>query len=213
MIRLLFGFLFSLLIVSAVLNPAQAQSCNPAVVSYLVRDEKGELMSAENLKTLAAGFLEEKVGNSLVYVDEVSFAEDGVTFYWPESVEWQKGKKSPSLTFANAETCTMNLTQIVLVHNKKKMRLVFNVDIARAQKDRRPVIDSIALPGRNLRIEPRRLVAGGEQNYPGNEMEEGGLIFRCRHANGPPKDSPNAFSSTVTQTYQKATSPGIETET
>jgi len=49
----------------------------------------------------------------------------------------------PALGFANAATCTLHLTEVTLTYHDKKMRLIFNVDIARSQSDRRPVVDSI----------------------------------------------------------------------
>lgn len=123
-------------------TPAQAQSCNPAVVHYIMRDEKGAVITGDELKAVHQQ-LPETVGNADTSVGEVSFAADGVTFYWPESVEYPKGKKVPVLEFANARTCTLNLAQVDLTYRGKQMHLLFNIDIARSQDDRRPVIDSL----------------------------------------------------------------------
>jgi len=121
---------------------AKAQSCNPAVVSYIVRDEKGNVVGGEELKTLQQQ-LPKTIGNADVAVGEVSIASDGVSFYRPESVDWDKGRKVPALEFANAKTCTLNLPAVDLTYQGKKMRLIFNISIERHQDDRRPVVDSV----------------------------------------------------------------------
>jgi hypothetical protein len=123
-------------------NQIRAQSCNPAVVNYLVRDENGKLLSEAELKSVYEQ-LPKSIGDGHTYLGEVSFADDGNTFYWPESIEWKNGRKVPSLKFANAATCTMHFPEVTLMHRNKKMRLIFNIDITRTQPDRRPVIDSL----------------------------------------------------------------------
>jgi len=123
-------------------NPSRAQSCNPAVVNYIVRDEGGKVLSEAELKSVYEQ-LPKSIGDAHTDVGKVSFEDDGKTFYWPESVDWEKGKKVPSLQFANAETCTMHLTEATLTYHNKRMRMIFNIDIARKQPDRRPVVDSL----------------------------------------------------------------------
>ena len=107
-----------------------------------MRDEQGSVIGKEALKTIQQQ-LPKVIGNADTSVDEVSFAGDGVTFYWRESVEWGKGKKVPALHFANAKTCTLNLAGVDLTYHGKTMRLIFNITIDRYQDDRRPVIDSL----------------------------------------------------------------------
>ena len=121
---------------------ANAQSCNPAAVSYIVRDEKGSVIGGEELKALQQQ-LPRTIGNADVSAGEVSIASDGVSFYRPESVDWDKGKKIPALEFANAKTCTLNLPSVDLTYHGKTMHLVFNISIERHQDDRRPVVDSL----------------------------------------------------------------------
>ncbi len=123
-------------------NPARAQSCNPAVVNYLVRDEAGNVLSEAELKAVYEQ-LPKSIGDAHTSAGEVSFADDGESFYWPESVDWEKGKKAPSLHFANAAACAMRLTEVTLTYHSKRMRLIFNIDIDRKQPDRRLVIDSL----------------------------------------------------------------------
>jgi hypothetical protein len=123
-------------------NPAHAQYCNPAVVNYILRDENGKVLTDTETKTVYEQ-LPKAIGDARLYLGQVSFAEDERTFYWPESVDWQKGRKQPSLEFVNSETCTMQLTEVALVYHGKKMRLVFDIIIARSQSDRRLVVDSL----------------------------------------------------------------------
>jgi hypothetical protein len=132
------GVLALLLLLTAA--SADAQSCNPAAVSYIVRDEQGRVVGAEELKTLQ---IPKVVGNADTSVGEVSLASDRVNFYRPESVDWDKGSKLPALEFANAKTCTLNLPTVELTYHGKTMRLIFNINIDRHQPDRRPVIDSL----------------------------------------------------------------------
>jgi hypothetical protein len=37
----------------------------------------------------------------------------------------------------------MHLSEVTFVYHEKRMRLIFNIDIARNQPNRRPVIDSL----------------------------------------------------------------------
>jgi len=124
------------------LTSVSAQFCNPAVVDYIVRDEKGTVLSGDPLKTIHQQ-LPETIGNAGTAVSEVSFTSDGVTYYWPESVDWEKGKKVSALAFANASTCTLNLPQVELAYQGMKMTLIFEINIERKQDDRRMVIDSL----------------------------------------------------------------------
>lgn len=123
-------------------NLAHAQSCNPAMVSYFVRDENGRLLTEAALKSVREQ-LPESVGEARVFTGQTSLAEDGKTFHWNESADWAKGVKVPSLQFINNEACAMRFGEVRLTYRGKKMRLIFNLEITRAQPDRRPVIDSL----------------------------------------------------------------------
>lgn len=127
---------------SATRNLAYTQYCNPAVVNYILRDENGKVLTETEIKTVYEQ-LPKAIGDARLYSGQVTFAEDDRTFYWPESVDWQKGRKLPSLEFVNSETCTMQLTEVGLTYHGKKMRLVFDINIARSQPDRRLVVDSL----------------------------------------------------------------------
>lgn len=121
---------------------ASAQFCNPAVVDYIVRDEKGNVLNVEELNTIHQQ-LPKTIGNGDTGVGEASFTSDGVTYYWPESVDWEKGKKLSTLEFANAGTCTLQLPRVDLSYHGMKMTLIFEISIERKQDDRRMVIDSL----------------------------------------------------------------------
>ena len=119
-----------------------AQSCNPASVYYIVRDEKGTVLSKEDLQAMVEQ-LPKKIGDATVWSTEVSFKPDKQTFYWPESVDFDKGTKVPALGLSNAATCTLHLTEVELKYKGRTMRMIFNIDITRYQKDRRQAIDSL----------------------------------------------------------------------
>jgi len=134
------GILLGLLFLP--LTSANAQFCNPAVVDYIVRDGNGTVISGEELKIIHQQ-LPKTIGNANTEVTEVSFTSDEITYYWPESVDWEKGKKVSSLGFANASTCTLNFPRVELTYQGMKMTLIFDISIARTQDDRRIVIDSL----------------------------------------------------------------------
>jgi hypothetical protein len=128
------------------------QSCNPAVVSYIVRDETGKVLGATELKTLAEQ-LPKQIGDATTSVNETSFAPDKRTYYWQESVEWEKGERLPSLQFSNAGICAMRFGEVRLRRNEKTMRLIFDIEILRFQQDRRPVIDSLPFQNGTFRLD------------------------------------------------------------
>jgi hypothetical protein len=91
--------LFVGLLILATCTPAsstRAQYCNPATVSYIVRDENGKVLDEAALKSVYEQ-LPKRIGETQVEVGETSFADDAKTFYWPESVDWPKGKKVAGL--------------------------------------------------------------------------------------------------------------------
>ena len=129
-----------------------AQSCNPASVYYIVRDEKGAVLSTQELQTIVDQ-LPKEIGDATVGILEVSFAPDKQTFYWPESVDFDKGTKVPALGLSNAATCTLHLTEVELKYKGRTMRVIFNIDIARYQKDRRQAIDSLKFQNGVFRLD------------------------------------------------------------
>lgn len=134
------------------LSSSKAQSCNPASVYYIVRNEKGVVLSKTELQTIYDQ-MPKQIGDATVGVNEVSFTPDRKTYYWPESADWDKGMKVPALLFSNAGTCTLHLTEVSLMYHGRSMRLLFNVDIARHQEDRRQVIESPRFQAGTFRLD------------------------------------------------------------
>ena len=135
-----------------VFRPSFAQSCNPASVFYIVRDEKGQVVSSADLESIAAQ-LPKTIGDATTGANEVSFKSDKRTYYWHEDADYEKGSKLPALLFANAATCTMHLGEATINYHGKKMRLIFNIDINRNQDDRQQVIDSLPMTDGTFRLD------------------------------------------------------------
>ena len=72
-------FTIILLISFIIAGGAEPQSCNPAVVGYVVRDEKGRVLNEAELQTIYAQ-LPEKIGNAGLEAGQVSVAENGRNF-------------------------------------------------------------------------------------------------------------------------------------
>jgi len=121
-------------------------------VYYIVRDEKGKVVSSADLSVIYKT-LPEKIGDASTSAEEVSFKADKQTYYWPENADWDKGTKVPALLFANAATCTMRLGEVTLSYRGLTMRLRFDVDINRTQDDRRQVIDSLRFQDGTFRLD------------------------------------------------------------
>lgn len=136
------SFWLLLILTLVVTKSAFGQSCNPAAVSYIVRDEKGNVLSVEDLKTIAEQ-VPKQIGDAATSVSETSLAADNLTYYWPEEVDYPKGTKIPTLEFANSAACAMRFSEVTLTRNNNKMRLVFDIEILRFQNDRRPVVDGL----------------------------------------------------------------------
>src|SRR6266487_1815683 len=126
---------FTILLLVFLATGVEPQSCNPAVVSYIVRDEKGSVLNETELQTLYAQ-LPKKIGDAWLEAGQVSVAENGENFYWPESVDWSKGRKEPALEFANAATCTMQLSEVTLIYHGRRMHLILNTEMYPTQRKR-----------------------------------------------------------------------------
>jgi len=135
-----------------VYKPAFPQSCNPASVFYIVRDERGKVVSTADLASIAAQ-LPKNIGDATTGANEVSFKPDKQTYYWHEDADFEKGSRMPALLFANAATCTMHLGEVTINYHGKTMRLIFNIDIDRTQDDRQQVIDSVKLQNGTFRLD------------------------------------------------------------
>jgi hypothetical protein len=132
--------LLLLLVFLLMLAPiSYAQSCNPASVAVLLRDSNGTALSEADVKTVAAA-LPKEIGDAGVWVGNTSLAADQKSYYWEEQTDFEKGKKMPALMFSNAGTCTMHLNEVRVDYQGMQMTLVFNINIERSTRDRRPLI-------------------------------------------------------------------------
>jgi hypothetical protein len=161
-----------LLILLLFITPATTrQSCNPAVVDYIIRDEQGQVLTEAEVKSIVSQ-LPKEIGNAVVSDTQISFAADKKTYYWPESVEWADGTKVPAISFANASTCTLHLEEVTLIHHQKKMRLIFNIDIARSQNDRRPVVDSLRFQEGTFKLDLTGWTKEEDKPIPANRWKK-----------------------------------------
>ena len=131
--------LLMILMAAAVVTPAQF--CNPTRADYIVRDEKGKVVSGPDLKSIAEQ-LPEEIGDASVYPGEIAQTSDG-SYLWPESVEWQSARKQPAMGFSNAGTCKMFLGEVTLTYHNRKMHLVFNLNTGRGETYHRLLVDSL----------------------------------------------------------------------
>src|SRR5580765_7808493 len=102
---------------------AHGQSCRPAELNYIVRDDKGNVISESSLKKV---FKQVKPPTS--GIGTVSFAEDGklVGYSGKEPKETR-----PSIFFVDAKTCRMKVGEVALTRGRETMRLIFDLDIDR----------------------------------------------------------------------------------
>jgi hypothetical protein len=128
-----------------------AQSCRPAELNYIVRDESGNVMSETMLKRV---FRQMKPPTS--GVGSVAFADDG-------KLVGYSGKEPktivPAIFFVDAAACKLKIADIVLTRDSETMRLVFDLDIDR----RAYTIDSVPFRAGTYRLDQRE-IADIDQN-------------------------------------------------
>jgi hypothetical protein len=144
--------LFAIALLLGFAGSVKAQYCNPAAVSLIVIDEKGAMLTEEDVKALAAT-LPKQIGDADVEASEARLAPDNKSFYWWDSTDWAKGRKIPVISFANYGTCEMRLGEATLEHHGRKMRLIFDLEITRATKNRRPVIEAPKFQNGTFRLD------------------------------------------------------------
>ena len=131
------GLFVSVLLLSAPYlsaHEAYGQSCRPAVLKYIVRDEKGKNLSEAELESVR-----KQMAQPAGEVSMVSLAEDG-EIYSEYSAEAKEAKtKLPALYYADAKSCELDVKEVTLQHAGKTMRLIFKLNIYR----RAIVIDSL----------------------------------------------------------------------
>jgi hypothetical protein len=121
------GILLGLLLLP--LTTVSAQSCNPAAVNYIVRREG----QRHQRKTKDYSSATSRNNRKWKHRSRRSiFTSDGVTYYWPESVDWDR-KEGVDIGVCNAATCTLSLPRVDLEYHGMKMTVVFDISIERHQ--------------------------------------------------------------------------------
>jgi hypothetical protein len=134
-----------------------AQICPTVGVTYLVRGDDGQLLSAADLTAIIRHFppvtepgstsRQTPERNVVVGVDRIFLNEDGTLPATEESVQRAISNPTMALRFASGG-CEMHFGEVVLTHQGKTMRLIFNIDLGgtmngRFSQRQRPVIDSV----------------------------------------------------------------------
>jgi hypothetical protein len=135
-----------------------AQSCQPAAVDYIVRDEGGKVLGEIELKAVYERMskLPSEVGD--VYVGTAFLATGWKTFYSPYSEDRKNGEKVPVIAFEHSGPCHLKFTDATLEYDGKKMRLIFAVDIpSKEQPVHDMVIDSLPFQGGTFKLDPSGL--------------------------------------------------------
>jgi len=116
------------------INEAFGQSCRPAVVSYLVRDEKGKVLNETELVLIS------KEMTSRWGIRQIAFSEDGKSVISEYSEDAKRAvNQVPVLTVSNATKCELWLKEVTLRYGARTMRLVSNLHVYR----RAVAIDSL----------------------------------------------------------------------
>jgi hypothetical protein len=74
------GISIVLLLICGSVSSSLAQSCNPAVVSYLVRDEKGNLLNQKDLQPIYEQ-LPKSIGDADTFLGEIALADNWQILY------------------------------------------------------------------------------------------------------------------------------------
>jgi hypothetical protein len=123
---------------------AFGQSCRPAVVSYIVRDEKGSVLNETDLglmsREMTSGWGTRKI----------AFSEDGKSLISEYSEDAKRAvNQVPVLTVSNATKCELWLKEVTLRYGARTMRLVFNLHVYR----RAIAIDSLPFADGTFQLE------------------------------------------------------------
>jgi hypothetical protein len=124
---------------------ASAQSCRPAELNYIVRDEQGNVMSDTTLRRV---FKQVKPPTS--GVGSVAFADDGKLVGYSGK---EPKRTLPAIYFADAAECKLKVGEVVLNNGGDTMRLLFNLDIDR----RAYTIDSLPFRRGTFRLDQKGL--------------------------------------------------------
>lgn len=149
--------LFALFIFGA-LDALAAQRCPTAGVAYLVRGSDGKLLNTADLTVIVNRFppVKDPPGgpgrqtpdrNVTVKVSPFYLNEDGSLPATEESLQRATASPRTALLFTN-NACEMHFGEVVLTHQEKTMRLIFNIDLGATRNGQyiqrvRPLIDSL----------------------------------------------------------------------
>jgi hypothetical protein len=137
-----FPFVVALLIFVACASTGSicAQSCQPAVVSYIIRDESGRVLGKSELNVVYERISKLPTEVGAVYIGTAFMAKDRKTFYSPYSEERARGEEVPLIAFGHDGPCRLKFSDATLEYHGKKMRLIFDVDIP---SEKQPVHDLV----------------------------------------------------------------------
>jgi hypothetical protein len=146
-------FVSGLLILTphALINEAYGQECPPAVLKYIVRDEKGRNFSEAELKAVV-----KQMPRFAPEVSSVSLTADGKIL--GEYAEAKEAKTELSaLYYADVSSCRLNISRITLQYAGKTMRLIFDLVI----DGRSVVVDSRPFQAGTFRLDLKAVAKDG----------------------------------------------------
>ena len=115
--------LLCLLLISASCIFAQAQSCRPAELNYIVRDEKGKMMTEADTQKVFAQMPKPAQG-----VHTLDVAADGTLVGYSAR---PAASKIAAIYYVDAKTCQLKIDEFTLKHAGRTMRLIFALDLER----------------------------------------------------------------------------------
>jgi hypothetical protein len=140
------------------IEAACGQSCRPAVVGYIVRDEKGNVLNEAQLESVR------KEMTSRWDIRRMPFSEDGKTLIGEYSEEAKRAKiLVPTLFVANASTCELGLEEVTLKYDGKTMRLRFKLWVYR----RAIAVDSLPFEEGTFELEMDKEWPDRKESYKG----------------------------------------------
>src|SRR5690348_8500765 len=122
-----------------------AQSCRPAELNYIVRDQKGNVLSESALKTI---YKQEKVPG--FGVGTVALTKEGTLIGYTAN---KPAEMLPVIYVANAATCRVKVGEFTLEYGGRQMHLIFDLDIDR----RAYTIDSLPFRPGTFRLDQKGL--------------------------------------------------------
>ena len=147
----------------ASVNETYGQRCRPAILRYIVRDEKGRNLSEAELQAVHKQMSQPANG-----VSTVSFTEDGNLVRDYTEAKDAKIKLS-ALYYVDIKTCELNVGEVTLQQAGKTMRLIFNMKISR----RTFVVDSLPFQSGTFELDQKALSkADPSQVIPAKEWKK-----------------------------------------